>query len=199
MVTSRLGGGSAAAIGAVELLRWSALGQASGPVPLVLAVLAVTAVGFVTDRAERALAQQANRLLGGDAILRSDAPIDDSVREAARAAGLQQTGTVALDSMIRVGDDLRLGDLSALGDGYPLRGAFRLVDAAGGAERNATGIPEPGSVWLSRAGADTLDARVGDRVQHVRHQVADHDHRREVHEEHDDGGCVGSEHAVSPG
>ncbi|MGJ4730016.1 NAD(P)(+) transhydrogenase (Re/Si-specific) subunit beta [Luteimonas sp. SDU101] len=34
-----LGGGSAAAIGAVELLRWSALGQASGPVPLVLAVL----------------------------------------------------------------------------------------------------------------------------------------------------------------
>ncbi|QCU72742.1 FtsX-like permease family protein [Luteimonas yindakuii] len=131
---------------------------------LVLAVLAVTAVGFVTDRAERALAQQANRLLGGDAILRSDAPIDDSVREAARAAGLRQTATVALDSMIRVGDDLRLGDLSAIGEGYPLRGAFRLVDAAGGAERDAAGIPEPGSVWLSRAGADTLDARVGDTV-----------------------------------
>jgi len=34
-----LGGGSAAAIGAVELLRWSALGQASGTVPLVLALL----------------------------------------------------------------------------------------------------------------------------------------------------------------
>ncbi len=34
-----MGGGSAAAIGAVELLRWSAAGQASGPVPLVLAVV----------------------------------------------------------------------------------------------------------------------------------------------------------------
>ena len=34
-----LGGGSAAAIGAVELLRWSDAGQASGPVPLVLALL----------------------------------------------------------------------------------------------------------------------------------------------------------------
>lgn len=34
-----LGGGSAAAIGGVELLRWSAAGQASGAVPLVLAVL----------------------------------------------------------------------------------------------------------------------------------------------------------------
>jgi NAD(P) transhydrogenase subunit beta len=34
-----LGGGSAAAIGGVELLRWSAAGQAGGTVPLVLAVL----------------------------------------------------------------------------------------------------------------------------------------------------------------
>ena len=34
---------------------------------LVLAVLAVTAVGFVTDRANRALALEANRLLGGAA------------------------------------------------------------------------------------------------------------------------------------
>jgi len=42
---------------------------------LVLAVIAVTAVGFVTDRAERALALEANRLLGGDAVLRADAPI----------------------------------------------------------------------------------------------------------------------------
>ena len=38
---------------------------------LVLAVLAVTAVGFVTDRAERALAIEANRLLGGDAVVRA--------------------------------------------------------------------------------------------------------------------------------
>ncbi|NLW95414.1 NAD(P)(+) transhydrogenase (Re/Si-specific) subunit beta [Luteimonas wenzhouensis] len=34
-----LGGGSAAAIGAVELLRWSSTGVAAGPVPLVLALL----------------------------------------------------------------------------------------------------------------------------------------------------------------
>ena len=40
---------------------------------LVLAVMAVTAVGFLTDRAERALALEANRLLGGDAVLRADA------------------------------------------------------------------------------------------------------------------------------
>ncbi|PZQ26501.1 MAG: hypothetical protein DI562_14780, partial [Stenotrophomonas acidaminiphila] len=41
---------------------------------LVLAVVAVTSVGFVTDRAERALAIEANRLLGGDVVVRGDAP-----------------------------------------------------------------------------------------------------------------------------
>jgi putative ABC transport system permease protein len=42
---------------------------------VVLAVLAVTAVGFVTDRAERALAIEANRLLGGDAVVQGDGPL----------------------------------------------------------------------------------------------------------------------------
>src|SRR5690606_25057147 len=51
---------------------------------LVLAVVAVTAVGFVTDRAERALALQANTLLGGDAVVRGDAPITGAIAEAAR-------------------------------------------------------------------------------------------------------------------
>lgn len=154
----------------VMRLAWSQLRRdlAAGEVrimlaALVLAVLAVSSVGFITDRAGRALAAEANQLLGGDAVLRSDAPIDPAVREAARAAGLQQTGTVELDSMIRVGRDLRLGNLAALDEGYPLRGSFRLLDAAG-VEHQAAGIPARGSVWMSRAGADALGARVGDTV-----------------------------------
>lgn len=145
---------------------------------LVLAVLAVTAVGFVTDRAGRALAAEANRLLGGDAIIRSNTPIDGSLREAVRAAGLSQTETVELDSMIRVvadadadadaggrpQSDPRLGDLRALGEGYPLRGTFRLVDAPGGIERDAQGVPAPGTAWLSRAGADQLGVEVGAQI-----------------------------------
>ncbi|MDQ3269121.1 MAG: ABC transporter permease, partial [Pseudomonadota bacterium] len=70
---------------------------------LVLAVVAVTAVGFVTDRAERALAMEANRLLGGDAVVRGDAPIVGAVREASALRGLQSADTVELNTMIRVG------------------------------------------------------------------------------------------------
>ncbi|MDR6993237.1 FtsX-like permease family protein [Luteimonas sp. 3794] len=134
---------------------------------LVLAVVAVTAVGFVTDRAERALAIEANRLLGGDAVVRGDAPIEGAIREASTAAGLESVDTIELDSMIRVGAgdtaNLQLGDVRALGDGFPLRGSFRIA-GADGVERNAEAVPEPGTAWMSRAGADTLGASVGDTV-----------------------------------
>lgn len=131
---------------------------------LVLAVVAVTAVGFVTDRAERALAIEANRLLGGDVVIRGDAPIAGAVREAAAAPGLRVTETQEFQSMIRASEDLRLGDLRALGEGFPLRGSFRIIESDGGSERDASGVPAPGTLWMSQAGADTLGARLGDSI-----------------------------------
>ena len=131
---------------------------------LVLAVVAVTAVGFVTDRAERALAIEANRLLGGDVVVRADAPITGAIREAANATGLRRTETLSLDSMIRAGEQLRLGDLRALGEGFPLRGSFRIIDAANAAEHDARGIPAPGTLWMTQSGAETLDAKIGDTI-----------------------------------
>lgn len=134
---------------------------------LVLAVTAVTAVGFVTDRAERALAIEANRLLGGDAVVRGDSAPSDAVLALARRDGLRAARTVELDSMVRVGEGesarLKLGEIHALGAGFPLRGAYRVVDSAG-TERTTATPPVPGTVWLSRAGADALGARIGDTV-----------------------------------
>nr|WP_255747126.1 FtsX-like permease family protein [Lysobacter sp. CFH 32150] len=139
---------------------------------LTLAVVAVTAVGFVTDRAERALAIEANRLMGGDAVVRGDAPITGAIRDAANAPGLRTAETIELNSMVRVrqsgvgeGDvsNLRLGDLRALGPHFPLRGAFRVVDQ-NKIERDTRDAPQRGTVWMSRAGADALGASIGDTV-----------------------------------
>lgn len=133
---------------------------------LVLAVIAVTSVGFVTDRAGRALAIEANRLLGGDAVVRGDAPIAGKIRDAAQATGLRRAETVELPTMIRLGQgdtaQLKLGELRALSDGFPLRGQFRIADAEG--ERTVEGPPASGSLWLSRAGADALGAKPGDTI-----------------------------------
>lgn len=134
---------------------------------LALAVLAVTAVGFVTERAERALVLQANQLLGGDAVVRSRAPVAGAILDAARAPGLRSSETREFNTMVRVGGDedarLQLGDLRALGEGYPLRGTY-VIAGSDGVERNASGIPEPGTAWLGRAGAETLHARIGDHI-----------------------------------
>ena len=130
---------------------------------LVLAVVAITAVGFVTDRAERALAIEANRLLGGDAVLRSDAPIGAPMQALAQAPGLRRARTTELDSMLGVGENVKLAELHALGEGFPLRGRFRIRDAQG--ERDADGIPAPGTVWMRRAGAETMGATLGERLR----------------------------------
>src|SRR5690606_27877129 len=163
---------------------------------LVLAVVAVTAVGFVTDRAARALAIGANRLLGRGGAPRGGAPRrrparhaslapglppadtadlhtlvrggrgeaapltlgDVPARGASLAPGLQHADAVELDTMVRVGRgeaaQLKLGELRAIGEGFPLRGEYRIA-GADGVERAAGGIPAPGTLWMSRGGADT--------------------------------------------
>ena len=78
---------------------------------LMLAVLAVTAVGFVTDRATRALALEANRLLGGDAVLRSDNEIAPELRALADDPRLQRSEVRSFNSMLRAGAGLRLGEV----------------------------------------------------------------------------------------
>ncbi len=131
---------------------------------LVLAVTAVTAVGFLTDRAERALATQANRLLGGDAVVRADEAITGPLRDAANAPGLRRTQTQGFRTMIGAGETFKLGEVLALDEGFPLRGNFRIQRQAAGAESVAAAIPAPGTAWISRAGAQAIGARIGDRV-----------------------------------
>ena len=85
-----------------------------------------------------------------------------AVRNAANAPGLQHADTIEMRSMVRVGEQLQLGELRALDGQFPLRGTFRLVDRIGGPERDARGGPAPGAAWMTVAGAQTLDANVGD-------------------------------------
>jgi putative ABC transport system permease protein len=139
---------------------------------LALAVMAVTAVSFITERAERALALEANRLLGGDAVLRADEAIGEVPRQLARELGLDQTETWLFRSMLRAGDGLKLAEVRGLGEGFPLRGHYRIDDGRG--ERDVHAIPAPGTVWLTRAGAETMGVALGQalRLGHAEFRLA---------------------------
>jgi putative ABC transport system permease protein len=127
-----------------------------------LAVAALTAVGFLTDRIGKAVARQANEVLAADLRLRSQDPIPDSWREMAADHDLQAADTVLFPTVVFAGDESALTSLLAVTDGYPLRGAVRISDALFSEQRVADGIPAAGEVWadsalLARVGADVGD------------------------------------------
>jgi len=130
---------------------------------LLLAVTAVTTVSFITDRAERAFALEANRLLGGDAVLRADQPIAPEFLQLAQAPGLQSTQTVGFLSMVQHAARFRLSEIKAMAPGYPLRGEIRIRTRQG--EQTADSVPAETEVWLSRAGAQALGAKLGDQLK----------------------------------
>jgi len=129
---------------------------------VILAVAALTAVGFLTDRIGKAVARQANEVLAADLRLRSQDPVPDTWRELAGEYGLRTADTVTFPTVVFAGDASALASLVAVTQGYPLRGAVRVADSLFGAQRDASGIPARGEVWadsalLARVGADVGD------------------------------------------
>ena len=73
-------------------------------IALMLAVAALTSVGFLTDRVEQALRLQSHQLLGGDLLLTADHPLPERFRQEAAARGLSQAESATFPSMVSLGD-----------------------------------------------------------------------------------------------
>jgi putative ABC transport system permease protein len=131
---------------------------------VALAVAALTAVGFLTDRIGRAVERQANEILAADLRLRSPEEIPDEWREAAARHGLRTADTQTFPSVVFAGDENALATIKAVSTDYPLRGDVRIADRLFGAERIATGVPERGSVWADSALMARLGVAVGDSI-----------------------------------
>ncbi|MEB8430732.1 FtsX-like permease family protein [Cocleimonas sp. KMM 6892] len=99
---------------------------------LLVAVVAVTSVGFFTDRADRAMNVQATQLLGGDMVIVSTRPIDDSYIEEAEKRGLSTAITVSFRSMVSRGEKFQLAQVKAVSDKYPLHGEIETSAVSGG-------------------------------------------------------------------
>jgi len=137
-------------------------------VAVMLAVAALTAVGFFADRLNRGLARDARQLLGGDAIVSSDRPMPDEVIALVQRLGLRQALSVNFPSMGRAGDAQggasRLVSVKAVSADYPLRGELRLAPAPGAPDVAVRSAPPPGSVWVDASLLDALGLKVGDAL-----------------------------------
>lgn len=140
---------------------------------LVLAVGALSSVGFLADRLQRGLERDARQMLGADLVVRADAPLPPSYANEAASLGLRTARTAIFPTMVTTTvpasaegtGGSRLTSLKAVSPGYPLRGAVRIARRPGASDQPATGIPAPGTVWVDAALLDALHLRVGDTVR----------------------------------
>ncbi|MCE3269668.1 MAG: putative type transport system involved in lysophospholipase biosynthesis [Ramlibacter sp.] len=135
-------------------------------VAVTLAVAALTAVGFFADRLKGGLARDARQLLGGDAVVVSDAPTPAAFIAQARAAGLQSLTTLIFPSMARAteaqGGGARLVALKAVPNGYPLRGNLQTSATAEAPGQATREVPARGEAWVDAAVLESLGVRIGD-------------------------------------
>ena len=127
-----------------------------------LAVAALTAVGFLTDRIGKAVARQANEVLAADLRLRSQEPVPAEWSELAGEFRLQTARTMSFPSVVFAGDESALATIKVVSDAYPLRGSVRVSDQLFGEQREVDDIPKPGEVWADGALLARVAADVGD-------------------------------------
>jgi putative ABC transport system permease protein len=144
--------------GELKLLLWA----------VVLAVAALTAVGFFADRMRAGLVRDAAQLLGGDALVIGDRPLDPAFAAAAQSRGLTVAREAMFPSMARAletqGGATRLASVKAVDATYPLRGAIRVRTAEGGPVQSLQQAPAAGTVWMDPALAGSLHLKIGDPV-----------------------------------
>lgn len=131
---------------------------------VALAVAALTAVGFLTDRIGKSIARQANEVLAADLRLRSPDPIPAQWREAAAEFGLKTAETQIFPSVVFAGDESSLTTVKGVGEGYPLRGRVRIADRLFAEQYEVDHIPPSGTIWADGALMARLGISVGDSI-----------------------------------
>lgn len=132
---------------------------------LTLAIAALTSVGFLVDRVERAVQREAMQLLGGDLLLTADHPWPERYHAAAREQGVRIAESASFPSMVAAADGVLLAEIKAISPGFPLRGTLRNAPQLNAADTETTAIPAPGTVWPDERLASQLGVNGGSRLR----------------------------------
>lgn len=131
---------------------------------LLVAVSALTAVGFFTSRVSRAVDQQAGEVLAADLRLQSPNVISRDYFDRATELGLTTAELATFPSVVLHGDETALTAIRAVSDRYPLRGRVKVSSEPFQPGQEIATIPGPREVWPEARLLAQLGAKVGDRV-----------------------------------
>jgi len=132
---------------------------------LLVAVSALTAVGFFTSRVSLAVDQQAGEVLAADLRLQSRSALQPEYFEMARQAGLKTAELSNFPSVVFKGEDSALTAIRAVSPEYPLRGRVKVAEVPFGPAHEVDTMPGPGEAWLEARLFAQLGAKVGDKIR----------------------------------
>ena len=145
---------------------------------LAIAVGAMSAVTFFTDRVRQAVSQQAGESLAADLRVESSRPLPEGLAAAGQKAGLATAAVVSFRSVVLARDQSALADIRGVSAAYPLRGRVQVADALAAAPRDAAGTP-PAWRGMGRAQPPRAAERLGRRRDRRRYFApTDHEDAR---------------------
>lgn len=132
---------------------------------LLIAVAAVSSVGFFTDRIDRAMTRQAGDLLAADLVLWDRKPLPEIFARQAALEGLRSTNTVSFRTVVMAGNERTvLAEVKAVEEAYPLRGELKVSDEAYGVGEVIDTIPAAGEAWVESRLLSDLQIVLGNQV-----------------------------------
>ncbi len=129
-------------------------------VALIIAITALTAVAFLTDRVSHAVEMRATESLAADLRLGSSQSISATYSELAVQAGIDTAEMVTMPSVVFDGERSTLAAIRAVTPTYPLRGTLKTADKLLAPATETEEIPAIGEAWatkrlLARLGSNT--------------------------------------------
>ena len=131
---------------------------------LLVAVSALSAVGFFTSRVSRAVERQATEVLAADLRVRSASVIDRGYFDLAASRGIATAEIASFPSVALHGDATALAAIRAVSANYPLRGHVKVARDPFGESHEVTSMPGPLEVWPEARVMAQLNVGIGDRI-----------------------------------
>lgn len=130
---------------------------------IVLSVTAISSVGFLGDRLQSSMKEQASSILGADLTLRSASELGSDYLELAKNNELKTAETVSFLSMAIANEDNLLSSIKATSESYPLKGSLDISMIDGGTLTHQ-GAPKSGSLWVESKILEALELKQNGEV-----------------------------------
>ncbi|MBJ7554034.1 ABC transporter permease [Marinomonas spartinae] len=134
-------------------------------VALVISIGTVTAISLFIDRLRLSFEQESASLLAADRVVRSDQVIPPSWLQQAESLKLSVAERASFSTMIFAKNKLQLSQVSAVTNGYPLKGHFLVDSTLFGQGVKSNESPKPGFIWISSRLASLLGVTIGQTVE----------------------------------